>query len=155
MIQVELTADEPIFSGSFTITARAVDQVGNVTEMVSSVTEFSLEAYVERILPPHDPVFKRGESGILHIEVRGYAERVEEMVEQCPELNQVYVYTNKPSYVQEEKQQFMIPLHIPVDQSYSITVRAFKGEKKLEEHPAVGVIQVEGTILDEIRTRLR
>lgn len=160
VIQVELTADEPIFSGSFTITARAVDQVGNITEMVSSVTEFSLEAYVERILPPHDPVFKRGESGILHIEVRGYAERVEvefpeEMVEQYPELNQVYVYTDKPSYVQEEKQQFMIPLHIPVDQCYSITVRAFKGEKKLEEHPAVGVIQVEGTILDEIRTRLR
>ena len=160
VIQVELTADEPIYSGSFTVTARAVDQVGNVTEVVSSVTEFALEAYVERILPPHDPVFKRGESGILTITVRGYAERVEvefpeEMANQCPGLNQTYVYTDRPSYVQEEKQQFMIPLDISVDQQYSITVRAFKGEEKLEEHPAVGVIQVEGTILDEIRTRLR
>lgn len=159
-INIEITGDDPIFSGNFAVTAHAVDNVGNVTEIVYGTTEFELEARVERILEPHEPIFKNGESGILSFSVWGYADRVEvefpeEMTRWNPELNQTFVYTDMPAYLQEERLQFMIPLYTPVNQSYTITVRAYKGDSKLEEHPAVGVVQVDGTVLDEFRTRLR
>lgn len=159
-IRIEITVDDPIFSGDFAVTAHAVDNVGNVAEVVYGTTEFSLEARVERILEPHAPVFKNGESGILTFSVWGYADRVEvefpeEMTAENPELNRTFVYTDTPAYLQEERLQFMIPLYIPESQNYTITVRAYKGDLKLEEYPEVGVVQVEGTVLDELRTRLR
>lgn len=40
-------------------------------------TEFALASSVERILSPHDPIFKCGESGILTFTTWGYADRVE------------------------------------------------------------------------------
>ena len=159
-IQIEITADEPIFSGDFSITARAVDNVGNVAEKTCAVTEFALEAEVERILEPHTPVFKRGESGILTVTVWGYADRVEvefpkELTDLNPNLRQTYVYTDAPQYRQEEKLQFMIPLYAPEKESYIITVRAYKGDRRLEEHPRLGVVSVEGSVLQDFRTRLR
>ena len=159
-IRIEITSDDPVFSGDFAVTAHAVDNVGNIAEIVFGTTEFALEARVERILEPHDPIFKSGESGILTFSVWGYADRVEvefpeEMTAENPELNQTFIYTDIPAYLQEERLQFMIPLYIPVNQSYTITVRAYKGDRKLEEYPVVGVVQVDGTVLDEFRTRLR
>lgn len=159
-INIEITGNDLIFSGNFAVTAHAVDNVGNVAEIVFGTTEFALEAKVERILNPHEPIFKNGESGILTFSVWGYADRVEvefpeEMTRWNPELDQTFVYTDTPAYLQEGHLQFMIPLYTPVNQSYTITVRAYKGDSKLEEHPAVGVIQVDGTVLDEFRTRLR
>lgn len=158
-IRIELTKDEPIFSGDIVITAHAVDHVGNSVELTRAFTEFALETKVERILAPHDPIFKSGESGILSISVWGYAERVEvefpeEMTANHPELNKTFVYT-VPAYLKQESIQFMIPLETPPNQRYTITVRAFKGNKMLEKHPAVSTVQVEGTVLDEFRTRLR
>lgn len=158
-IQIELTKDEPIFSGDLVVTAHAVDHVGNSVEMTYAFTEFALETKVERILVPHDPIFKSGESGMLFISVWGYAERVEvefpeEMTAHNPELNKTYTYT-VPSYLEQESIQFMIPLETPLNQQYNITVRAYKGNKMLEQHPAVSIIQIEGTVLDEFRTRLR
>lgn len=159
-IVLDITEDDPIFIGDFTVTVRAVDNVGNAAEIVRGVTEFALEAEVERILEPHEPVFRRGESGVLSFTVWGYADRVEvvfpeEMTKGHPERNRTFVYTDDPFFQKEERVQFMIPLDVPPNQTYSITVRAYKDGKKLEEHPAVGVIQVEGTVLDEFRTRLR
>lgn len=159
-IRIEITGDEPIFSGDFAVTAHAVDNVGNVAEVVYGTTEFALAARVERILEPHDPIFKNGESGILTFTVWGYADRVEvefpeEMTAADPGLNRTFVYTDTPMYLQEERLQFMIPLYAPGNRTYTITIRAYKGDRKLEEHPAVGVVQVEGTVLDEFRTRLR
>lgn len=160
VIQVEITEDDPLFSGDFTVTAKAVDHVGNVSQESHSVTEFALDALVERILEPHDPVFKRGESGILTIITWGYAQRVEvEFPETLtalnPELNKTFVYTEEPQYRQESRIQFMIPLNTPENETFTITVRAYKGDKKLEEHPAISVIRVDGTVLDDFRTRLR
>lgn len=159
-IRIEITADEPIFSGDFAVTAFAADNVGNVAEVSFGTTEFSLRAYVERILEPHDPIFKNGESGILYISVWGYADRVEvefprEMAEENSELNKIFVYDDFPKYLQEEEIQFMIPLRTPENRSYEIIVRAYKQGKRLEEHPEVGVLQVNGTVLDQFRTRLR
>lgn len=159
-IRIEITRDEPIFSGDLVIAAYAVDNVGNMAEVTYGFTEFALEVRVERILEPHDPIFKSGESGFLLISVWGYAERVEvefpqEMTAWNPELNKTFVYTQTPAYLQEEKLQFMIPLYTPANQHYTIIVRAYKGDKKLEEYPSVSIVQVEGTVLDEFRTRLR
>lgn len=159
-IRIELTKDEPIFSGDLVITAHAADHVGNVAELAHAFTEFALEAKVERILAPHDPIFKSGESGMLLISVWGYAERVEvefpeEMTALNPVLNKTFQYTMTPAYLQQESIQFMIPLETPVNQRYTITVRAYKGNKKLEQYPAVSTVQIEGTVLDEFRTRLR
>lgn len=155
-IRIDITQDDPIFSGDFIATAYAVDNVGNISSVSAGTTEFALTAEVSRILEPHDPIFKRGESGILTITTWGYADRVEvEFPEGFQELNQTYDYTDTPSYCQEEKLQFMIPLYVLENENYEITVRAYKGDRKLEEHPAISVIEVSGTVLDEIRTRLR
>lgn len=160
IIHITLTKEEPVFSGDFSVTACAVDHVGNERKLAYGTTEFSLSSRVERILEPHEPVFKGGESGILSITTYGYADRVEvifpeEMTEQNPKLNQIYQYTDTPQYKREESVQFMIPLKTPVNAGYTITVRAYKGDKQLEEHPSLSTVEVSGSILEELRTRLR
>lgn len=159
-IRLEITSEDPVFNGDITVTAYAKDNVGNIREVSLGTTEFALDAHIERLLAPHDAAFKAGESGILSFEVWGYADRVEvefpeEMTAWNPELNRTFEYTDMPAYLHEEKLQFMIPLNTPVNQSYTVTVRAYKGDRKLEEYPAVSVLQVGGTVLDEFRTRLR
>ncbi len=159
-IIVDICADEPIFSGDIVITAYAADNVGNVCKEVYGTTEFDLQVSIERILAPHDPKFKKGESGYLHITSWGYAERIEiefpeELTEMNPSLNHVYKYELKGSYMREEKYEFMIPLQASEGVNYSVTVRAYKGDKMLECYPAFAVLDVSGSVLDEIRTRLR
>lgn len=159
-IEIDITRDKPIFSGDFVVTVYVVDNVGNEREITVGTTEFALAAEVERILEPHDPAFKCGESGILTITTWGYAERVEvefpqEMTALNPALNQVFDYSDAPEHVKIEKLQFMVPLNTPENKKYTITVRAYKGDKRLEDHPAMSTVEVEGSVLDELRTRLR
>lgn len=159
-ITVTLTKDEPIFSGNFNVLLYAEDNVGNENSVFYGTTEFALESSVERILEPHDPIFKCGESGILNITTWGYADRVEvifpeSMTALDPGLNKVYDYTEQPEYKITEQLQFMVPLYTPENQNLSITVCAYKGDKKLEDHPAISIIGVSGTVLEELRTRLR
>lgn len=160
MIRLTITADESLFAGDFTVTAYARDKVGNTVQVSFDTTEFALKARLERILEPHDPIFKRGESGILHITVTGYAERVEvefpeEMTRLNPELNKIFSYIGNPGYQKEERIQFMIPLEAAEGGEYTITVRAYKGDSRLEEFPELAVLEVNGSILEDIRTRLR
>lgn len=159
-IRITITEDEPIFSGDFTVLGYAVDNVGNENNLSYGTTEFALASSVERILSPHDPIFKCGESGILTFTTWGYADRVEvifpeSMTALDPTLNKVYDYTDCPGYMITEHLQFMVPLYTPENQNLKITVRAYKGDKKLEDHPTISVIGVSGTVLDEFRTRLR
>ncbi len=160
LIRVELTADDPLFSGDFTAVAWAVDNVGNEISVSGETTEFGLSAQIERILQPHDPVFQNGESGILSIAVWGYPDYVEiefpeEMSAQDPDLNRRIEYAGSPRYCQEEKIQFMIPLYTPANADYTVTVRAYKGNRKLEQYPEISVVEVSGTVLDDFHTRLR
>ncbi|MCM1101957.1 MAG: InlB B-repeat-containing protein [Clostridium sp.] len=159
-IVVNLCEDEPIFSGDFYVTAYAVDNVGNETELTYGTVEFDLQAEIERILEPHTPQFKRGESGRLHITSWGYADRVEvefpeEFAADDPTLNRVYVYERDAMYKREESEDFMVPLYVAENPEYRVVVRAYKGDKMLEVYPAMTVFGVEGTVLDELRTRLR
>ena len=160
-IELEITKEEPLFTGEFAVTAYAVDNVGNVTEISRLVTEFALETKIERILAPHDPVFKGGESGILYINTYGYADRVE--VEFPPEFAEaderlrkvVFDYSDARLYRQESAVQFMVPLYISTDREYTLKVRAFRGEKSLESSPVLYITSEGGDILSEFRTRLR
>ena len=113
-----------------------------------------------RIREPQGTTFRCGESGILTFTVWGYADLVEvifpeEMTRQNPELNRVYDYRDQPGYRITESIQFMVPLYTPENEQLSITVRAYKGDKKLEDHPQISVIGVKGSILEDLRTRLR
>ena len=93
------------FCGDFCVTVRAVDNVGNECVEASDATALALEAELQRVLEPHAPVFKRGESGILRIASWGYVEMVEvEFVEILSELNNFYYYSGRLGYVQEESQ---------------------------------------------------
>ena len=107
-----------------------------------------------------DTTFRCGESGILTFTVWGYADLVEvifpeEMTRQNPELNRVYDYRDQPGYRITESIQFMVPLYTPENEQLPITVRAYKGDKKLEDHPQISVIGVKGSVLEDLRTRLR
>jgi hypothetical protein len=117
-----------------------------------------LYAYVERVLEPHTGMFKRGETGILHIQTTGYIERVEVFFQQDllqeGESNPI-VYTYEiPEYIQTEEKEFTIPL-TACDGEKTIKVIAYKEGTELEKEPQLLIIQVEGSILDELRTRLR
>jgi hypothetical protein len=159
-IEINITGDEPVFSGDFNIYLYACDNVGNETIYNFSTTEFAMQTQVERILEPHEPVFQAGESGNLLISVWGYPDKVEvifpeEMTALNPELNTTLDYTDIPQYRHDEKIQFMVPLYTPEGSNYEITVRAYKGDKMLEQHPRISVLGVSGTVLDDFRTRLR
>lgn len=159
-VTLDITEEDPLFAGDFTVTVYARDGVGNVTQQSRQVTEFALETGIERILEPHAPVFKGGESGILTVITYGYADRVEivfpeEMTALRPDLNQIIDYGDQRLYRQESRVQFMVPLYTPEGLSYEVTVRAYKEGRKLEEHPALSTMGIEGNVLDEMRTRLR
>lgn len=159
-ISLTITGAEALFAGDFSVAAYAADRVGNVTQVSCDTTEFALSTRLERILSPHDSLFKRGESGILYITVIGYAEWVEvefpeEIAKQNQALNRTFLYSSNPEYQKEEQIQFMIPLDAAESADYTITVRAYKGDRRLEEFPELAVLEVSGSILDDIRTRLR
>lgn len=47
-------------------------------------------------------------------------------------------------------------IYLPGEPDTGNTVRAYKGDKRLEDHPmTISVIGVSGNVLDELRTRLR
>jgi len=158
-ITLTVTEDDRLLSGDVVITAYAVDCVGNESEISYGATEFGLTAKVERILAPHEPIFKSGESGVLAIDVWGYADRLEvefpeAFVQQNPDLNKTYLYGDSPQYRQEEIIRFMVPLNVTAEAPYTITVRAYKNGQMLAECPDLH-ITVNGSVVEEIRTRLR
>lgn len=159
-ISIDICEDEPLFSGDFVVCAYAVDCVGNERSYTYGTTEFDLRVNLARTLAPHEPVFRKGESGVLSVRCWGYPEKIEivfpsEMTEQDEALNYVYEYPLKGSYVQSEEYEFMIPLECPERDVYEITVRAYKGDSMIERKPALAVLGVKGSVLDDLRTRLR
>lgn len=158
IIRMSLSDKDILFSGDFTITAHAADHVGNEAAASSRLEGLSLHVALERILEPHDPLFKAGESGLLTIAATGYVERIEvifpeEMTALDPSLDHVYKY-DIPDYIQEEKLTFMVPLRVP-EAVMNITVRAYKQDAGIERHPQLATMTVEGSVLDEVRTRLK
>lgn len=158
VIHLKLSEEDALFCGEFTVTAHAADHVGNEAAASSSLEGLALHVVLERVLEPHEPRFKAGESGLLTIVATGYVERIEvifpeEMTALDPTLNQVYEY-EIPDFIQTEKLTFMVPLKVP-EAVMDITVRACKKEADIEQRPQLATMSVEGSVLDEVRTRLK
>ena len=158
-IVIELDATTNLFDGDVTIELTAYDNVSNVTEIVYGKMEFELKASITRLLPPHNPLFKRGESGMLRILARGYVDRIlvefpEALMEGNEDINRIFLY-EVPIYEAREELVFMIPLDLVEDGAYEVRVRAYKGLSTLEVKPQLCTINILGSVLDELRTRLR
>ncbi len=157
-IRLTISEDALIFQGDFTVFVYASDRVGNEFLASNDILGVGLEAGVEKILDPDASVFKGGESGILQIKTTGYVEKVEihypeAFVQEDNTLPQT-IYYEIPSYQKIEEIPFLVPLDMP-DGEVHISVKAYKSGTTLEENPQVITIKVKGSILDEIRTRLR
>lgn len=157
-ITFEIAEDNLVFNGEFRLMVFAQDAVGNETVDGVRLQGVGLQAYVERILEPTDAPFKRGESGVLYVKTTGYVERVEitfptELVPEGETNRFVYIYET-PDYLQTEDLQFMVPLTAQ-DGMQTIQVKAFKNGTELENQPQFITIEVKGSVLDELRTRLR
>lgn len=158
-LTLDISMDEELYGGDFEITAYARDNVGNEERRIYSTTEFSLEAEICSIRP-NDGTYKRGEWAEIQITSWGYVERIEVEFAQAftkedPSLNKTFVYTDMPEYCQQEWFEFMIPLQLAENGNYQVVVRAYKGKRMLEKYPEIAVFDVEGSILTDIRTRLR
>jgi len=157
-LTLNLSENSALFTGDFTVEIHAVDNVGNERIETHGLSEFTLSADIQRILEPHDPIFRTGESGLLTIVTTGYADRVEvifpeEMTALNPGLNTVYEYS-PATYMEEEELTFMIPLYTPELDDYKIIVRAYKDGTKLEEYPRFSTIGMDGSVLDSLRKQL-
>lgn len=140
-----------------------VDKAGNLGETISislqeldDVGIFNLEANVFKERAPWEEVFKAGESAALQITAEEYVEHIEvlfpeEWVGILPDMNCSFYY-DEPMQFCEEGILFRIPLGIP-SRLYEIEVTAYKGDEKLTCRPVV-IVQ-EGSVLDELRTRIR
>ena len=116
---------------------------------------FELDAYIERVLSPHDPVFENGEMGVLKVLLVGFVNKVEvtfpyEMSRYDDTLSTTHTLT--PKLVDEVTQEFYVPLYSAED-GYRVTVTAYNEEgESLTVYPNLTIV---GSILDDFRTRLR
>lgn len=155
-ISIKISEEEPVFQGAFQVAIYAVDKVGNEALIHNTVLGIGLEAYVTRVLEPHGTQFKRGESGILHINTLGYIEevKIEFPVELKQESLPEHIVYSVPAYQKKEEIPIIIPLNMP-EGEITIKVTAYKTGVQISDTPQLITIKVEGSILDELRTRLR
>ncbi len=158
VISLELSSKHSMFWGKFSIIALAKDNVGNESADTYGMDGITVDAYIEKMLEPQTNTYKRGESGILHIQTTGYIERVEvtfpkEWSGLESTLNKSFIY-DIPDFLQTEEAEFMVPLQVP-DGKYIIVVKAYKADRTAEAKPELLTITVSGSVLDEFRRRLR
>ena len=131
------------------------DNVGNVGMIKSQKIDlFTVSANVTRVLEPHEPIFKCGEKGILHIKLTGGVDKVkivfpEKLTNKDKTLNTEYEV--EPKSIRNEEYEFFIPLNVE-NGSYKVQVIGYKNGAKKEAYPN---LQVVGSVLDDIRTRIR
>lgn len=117
--------------------------------------DFELDAYIERVLSPHDPVFENGEMGVLKISLVGFVNKVKvtfpyEMSRYDDTLSTTYML--EPKLTDEVTQEFYVPLY-SAESGYRVTVTAYNEEgDSLTVYPNLTIV---GSILDDFRTRLR
>ena len=116
---------------------------------------FELDAYIERVLSPHDPVFENGEMGRLKISMVGFVNKIEvtfpyELSRYDDTLSTIHILT--PKLLDDVTQEFYIPLY-SAEGGYRVTVTAYNEEgDMLTVYPNLSIV---GSILDDFRTRLR
>ena len=161
---INVTGDDPIWIGDFTVTVDAHDNVWNTSTATTDAREFELTAWITRILSPHDPKFREGESGILHVKTKGFADRIEVTFPVGLEsYTQVIDYENDREFEKNDEIQFMIPLYYMRDyfdgadhvDNVPLTVKAYKGSQELTATPKMSVFNLANTVLEEFRDRLK
>ena len=116
---------------------------------------FELDAYIERVLSPHDPVFENGEMGRLKVSMVGFVNKIEvtfpyELSRYDDTLSTIHILT--PKLLDDVTQEFYIPLY-SAEGGYRVTVTAYNEEgDTLTVYPNLSIV---GSILDDFRTRLR
>ena len=158
LLKIDISKDDTLFNGDFAMEFHAVDNVGNETIEYYGGRNLSVTAYIERILEPHTPIFRGGESGNLNITTRGYVDKVEiifpeEFIELSDKLNQVIEYPI-PAHYKEEIYKFMIPLYSP-EGTFQVKIKAYKNEEIKECDVTFTTLGEEENVLNDIRTRLR
>jgi len=137
------------------LVVKALDNVGNERVIEDEqVDMFSVKATIERVLSPHDPLFRGGEKGILKIQLSGGVDSYRITFPQ--ELSQLDDTLNCEKKLEQGKlnkvdYEFFIPLNTP-NGNYSVTVDAYKKGKKKSANP---FFAVDGVITDDLRTRIR
>ena len=113
-----------------------------------------VKANIERVLSPHDPVFKSGEKGIIKITVTGKAERLKitfprELTMLDDTLNKEIIL-NKLS-TETINYEFFVPLGAE-SKNYNVEVKVFKEGREKVTYPSFRVL---GNVTDNLRTRIR
>ncbi len=157
-IEILFSQEDILFQGDITVEVYAIDRVGNQNTVNCIIESFAVTAYAERLLTPHEPVFRCGESGRLVITSYGYVDKVEvifpkELTDIDPGLNTTYSYDGT-IYGKEEEYEFMVPLGTPLGE-YTIVINAWKDGEQKSCYPIIWTLGEEESVLNDIRTRLR
>ena len=147
-----------IFNGSIdeiNVVVKAKDKVGN--EGILSQHEvdiFKITATIERVLSPHDPIFKGGEKGVIKINMYGGVDKLKitfplELTDLDSSLNAEIDITPKKN--SEHNYEFFVPLYA-LEKGYNVQVKGFRNTREKEVYPR---FSVRGSILNDIRTRVR
>lgn len=157
-VMLEVDEEDNLYKGRFSVMCFASDLVGNMATWESSGMGVSVNAYLERILAPHAPVFRRGESGRITIVTTGYLEKVtitfpEAFSRKDPSLNREIVFLPPLAYTENEV-EFMVPEGVE-DGIYEILVTGYRQDSDIHQRPEVLTLQVRGSVAELLRTRLR
>ncbi len=151
-LTADLTEQAPLEEGKFYPQTDVVLYAGWEELPSSENAARGLQSKVERMLYPHNPLFQRGETGVLTVKAWGYPHTI--LITFPDELSQ---YSKKLRYDDNvyERQvtlEFMIPVSLEREGTYEIHVSSIT-EEGVDE--VVNTIQIKGTILDDLRNRLR
>ena len=147
-LSIPIDNSSALFFGDVSFELVAVDNVGNMGVKTYGALNFGLTASLSKT-----GVLPRGTGVILDFLTTGYADKViiTWPSEFDPSLPTTFDYTANPEYAKAEAVGFTLPI-AGTQSSYDIYVRAYKDGRMLEEKLT---IQVNGSILDDVRVRIR
>ncbi|MDU4324886.1 MAG: hypothetical protein E7I48_05740, partial [Clostridium celatum] len=136
------------------LVVKATDKVGNEGVLGEhEVDMFNLTATIERVLEPHDPIFKSGEKGILKIKLYGGVDKVK--VTFPTELSSLddsldTEFNLEPKKADNIDYEFYVPIDTP-NKGYMVQVKGYKNGREKVVYPT---FTVTGNMLDDLRTKI-
>lgn len=136
------------------LVVKATDKVGNEGVLGQhEVDMFNITATIERVLEPHDPIFKSGEKGILKIKLYGGVDKVKitfptELTSLDDSLD--VDFNLEPKKTDNIDYEFYIPIDT-LNKGYMVQVKGYKNGREKVVYPT---FTVTGNILDDLRTKI-
>lgn len=136
------------------LVVKATDKVGNEGVLGQhEVDMFNITATIERVLEPHDPIFKSGEKGILKIKLYGGVDKVK--VTFPTELSSLddsldTEFNLEPKKTDNIDYEFYVPIDTP-NKGYMVQVKGYKNGREKVVYPT---FTVTGNMLDDLRTKI-